>query len=159
MARVHSSDPWPAGSFGRDTVIYAFGVLGEAVLHRAYTDRVLWSRYEQWLSRGNHDEAEPLVCTGIDGGTATLLARPRGGEFCLDVEHPKFKALVALGLDARSPDLRGVLVAQFEGDLVIASAFALALARTVRERPDTHSRSNHLSLVGPYASNGTTQPE
>ncbi len=90
-------------------------------------------RYRRWIETRPSDtrggrQAEVLVRTGNDGGSATLYARDKAGEFVLECEHKQFRAVLVIGCETH---VQGIYLASFKGDEAVAGAFALGLARLV----------------------------
>lgn len=145
--QMNFSPKWGAGNLRRDTLVFALGTMGAAVLRRAMSKAKVVSRYSGWVSSLPRAECDdqvgvPLVRTGALGGRVTLIARPRQGEFYIDCEHSQFRALIALGFDVESLQMRGLLVASFEGDEAAASAFALSLERRISDDGEAERRDS-----------------
>ncbi|MEM9189982.1 MAG: hypothetical protein AAGF12_12440 [Myxococcota bacterium] len=133
---------WQESSVRRDTTTYTLGVMSEAILVRAPSDREIMAHYRHWIRRCGAGElpsgsVETLLTTGIGAATVTLLARDVEHEFCLDSDHAEFRAVVAVGFDLAERTLSGVYVASFHGNESAAAAFASSLARAVKTNETT----------------------
>ncbi len=133
-------DAWPTRSFAEHTVVCALGMMTHAVVRRALALPEVVEALDGWLgglTPGVPVDPHPISTMSFRQGFITLLARPRPGEFLVQVRHPCHRSVIAVGQmglgaeAAHGPDHEGlgVLVAGFEGDASCAAAFAHALVR------------------------------
>src|SRR5688572_9331759 len=125
------------GTFERDSLVWTFGKLAERILEQLFQAPCFRERYARWLL-----EKEPAV--DADGGEQGLvvlnlelradgrlsvIARPTRGEFVVVVNHPGFHAVIAAAYGLVSEPARqdGVCVAHFEGEVSLATRWALGL--------------------------------
>jgi hypothetical protein len=131
-----------AGSFERDTLTWAFAKLAECVLDALFSNAESLGRYSRWL----YEDAPQLVAgagpeqgllleeleLGSDGHLS-LIARPRSGEFIVDVRHARFSLVLgsAYAVLTRRPEQEAVCVVHFEGDAELAARWATGLRHSL----------------------------
>lgn len=119
------------GSFSSHTAVFSLGLLARTMLRRAFDDNQVAASHRRWLKEQrktrNERTTETLVSAGFDTGVASLLSRAQSGEFALVCEHREFNATLAIGFDTQRAEINGVLLANLEGDVMSAIAFANTL--------------------------------
>ncbi len=130
---------WEAGSFARDSLVYAFGSLAASLLTAAFSDSAIGATYRKWLAKAAdtpklQNTGEILVTAGVDHGLATLIARSLPEEFCVRCEHSDFSALIAAGFQIERRQVSGIFVAEFNGSVTVATRFVPHLTHEITTR-------------------------
>jgi hypothetical protein len=145
-------------TFQRDSLVWAFGKLAERAVRHFLRDTVARARYARWLA----EEADRCVdATGLEqglllvglelgsDGCVRLEARPTRGQFLLIVQHARFQAVVALSHLSLRPRQQcdGICLADFEGDLELATRWALGLVTWLSKRWSTRGETPRTSTL------------
>jgi hypothetical protein len=145
-------------SFQRDSLVWAFGKLAERAVRHFLRDATARARYASWLADEAPQRVDPsgleqgLLLVGLElgaDGCVRLEARPARGQFLLIVQHARFQAVVALShLSLKSrQQCDGICLADFEGDVELATRWALGLVTWLRKRWSTRGETPRPSTL------------
>jgi hypothetical protein len=138
MTQADTTTDAYSGSFGRDTLTWAFARLAERTLDHLFSQPSSRARYARWLL----EEAPQLALSagpeqGLfltdfelgEDGHYSLVARPPKGEFILVAQHRQFHVVMAsyYGVFTPTPEQECVCIAHFEGNPQLAARWATGL--------------------------------
>lgn len=129
-------ETWESGGFVRDSLVHAFGCLGEAIVRLALQDVAIRRQCENGAVEDKDDNARPrsLVDVGLGGGQATLWRGELPDEFALRYSHQDFRGALAIGFHLESERLLGVAISEFAGNALSGAQWARTLTRRLNER-------------------------
>jgi hypothetical protein len=161
-ARLGSDSPaansTAPATFQRDSLVWAFGKLAERAVRHFLRDATARARYASWLAE---DPAQRVDSSGLElglllvglelgsDGCVRLEARPARGQFLLIVQHARFQAVVALSHQSLSARRQcdGICLADFEGDVELATRWALGLVTWLSKRWSTRGETPRPSTL------------
>ncbi|MBL4687929.1 MAG: hypothetical protein JKY37_25285 [Nannocystaceae bacterium] len=129
-------ETWESGGFVRDSLVHAFGCLGEAMVRLALQDPAIRRQCTNASVRVRDEQGRTrsLVDVGLGGGQTTLWRGEFPDEFALRYTHQDFRGALAIGFHLESGRLLGVAISEFAGNALSGAQWARTVTRRLHER-------------------------